>query len=136
MPQDPAAIAQNWAARLGQSTEKIKAGVAGVTLAPGQAAARQKAVWLANTTNSADKWARNTAAVTLPEWQAAMNDKGVGRIASGANAAVDKFTTFMSALLPHIEAGKRALPARGDLEANITRMVAYTRHMAKFQRPA
>lgn len=136
MAQDPATIGQNWAARLSQSTEKIKAGVAAVTTAPGQAAARQKAVWLQNTQNSVDKWARNTAAVTLGEWQAAMNDKGVGRIATGANAAVDKFTAFMGALLPHIEAGKRALPPRGDLEANISRMVAYTRHMAKFQKPA
>lgn len=136
MAQDAATIGQNWATRLGQSQEKIKAGVAGVTVAPGAAAARQKQVWLSNTQAAADKWARNTAAVTLQDWQAAMNDKGVGRIASGANAAIPRFTQFMSALLPHIEAGQRALPPRGDLEANIQRMVGWTRHMAKFQKPA
>lgn len=132
--KDPQAIAANWASRLGQSSQKIQDGVNAVTVAPGQAAARQKNAWVQNTQSAADKWASRTAAVPLGEWQQAMITKGAPRVGAGATAAVPKFATFMSQLLPHIDAVKGTLPARGGLDANIQRMVAFTQGMAKFQR--
>lgn len=133
MARNPEQIAADWAAKLGQSTQKITEGVQSVTVAPGQAAARQKQVWATNTAASVDKWARNTASVTLQDWQSAMIDKGTQRIASGATAAAPKFAQFMSQLLPHIDSVVRTLPPRGGLEANITRSAQFARGMAKFQ---
>lgn len=133
MAQSADQIAAKWAQNLGQSTQRIQDGVMSVQTAPGQAAAAQKSVYLANVQASADKWATNTARVTKEEWQQAMVEKGLQRIASGATASVPKFTTFMGRLLPYQENLRRTLPARGNLEANINRMVTFTRGMSKFQ---
>jgi hypothetical protein len=130
----PSEAAQAWAQRLASSTDKISRGVAGVTTAPGQAAARQKGVWQQNTASAADKWARNVAAIPLADWQTAMTSKGVQRVASGAQAAQPKMEAFMGQLLPHIQAGLGSLPARGTLDQNIGRMTQWVQHMAKFQR--
>lgn len=136
MASDPNSIAQRWAQQLGASTQKITEGVQSVTVAPGQAAARQKGAWVQNTTSAADKWARNTAAVPLADWQAAMINKGAPRIASGAQASQAKFASFMGELLPHIDRVKSGLPARGNLDQNITRMTAFVRGMATFKKSA
>ena len=126
--------AQNWAQRLAGSTDRITRGVQGVTVAPGQAAARQKAVWAQNVAASQDKWASRVGSVSLPDWQQSMTTKGIQRVAGGATAAQPKMAAFMSQLLPHIQSGLGALPARGNLDQNIGRMTAWTRHMANFQR--
>ena len=126
--------AQAWAQRLAGSTDRIQRGVQAVSTAPGQSAARQKAVWQQNTAAAADKWAARTASVPLADWQQAMISKGAPRIASGAQAAQPKMEQFMSQLLPHIQSGLGALPARGNLDQNINRMTAWARHMANFQR--
>src|SRR5487761_725868 len=75
--QTPDQIAANWASRLGASTQKITDGVQAVTVAPGQAAARQKAAWVANVAAAQDKWASRTAAVPLSTWQNDMINKGI-----------------------------------------------------------
>lgn len=130
----PDQIAADWANRLGTSTDKIKSGVDSVTVAPGQAAARQKQVWLNNLNAAADKWARNTAAVPLADWQGAMATKGIPRIASGAQAAQAKFGAFMAKLLPFEANLVNSLPPRGGIDANINRAVAFMRGMANFQK--
>ena len=129
-PQD---IAANWASRLAQSGDKITKGVQAVTVAPGQAAARQADVWANNTVASKDKWRTRVAGVTLQEWQQAIVNKGVPRIASGAQASQGKFADFMTRLLPHIDSVKGTLPARGTLDQNIDRMVRFSRGMAQFK---
>lgn len=134
MAKDPSAVAQKWAQNLSQSTTSITDGVNGVTVAPGQAAARQKNVWVNNTQAAANKWATNVAAVPLSDWQTAMIEKGVPRIASGATAAQPKMQQFMSKLLPYIQSGQNTLPARGDLNANIARMTAWVTYMSKFSK--
>lgn len=130
----PDEAAQAWAQRLAGSTDRIQRGVQSVTTAPGQAAARQKAVWAQNTQAAQDKWARNSAAVPLSDWQQATIEKGVQRIAAGATAAQPKMAAFMGKLLPHIDSVRGSLPARGNLDQNIARMTAFTRGMAKFQK--
>lgn len=132
MAKDPSAVAAKWAANLSASTASITDGVNAVTVAPGQAAARQKAVWVQNTQAAANKWAVNTAAVTVQDWRDAMINKGVPRIASGATAAQPKMQSFMTKLLPYIANGQGALPPRGDINANIARMTAWVQYMHKF----
>lgn len=128
----PDQIAAEWASRLASSTSKITAGVQAVSVAPGQAAARQKNVWAQNTAASVDKWASRTASVTLGDWQTQMVQKGIPRIASGAAASQAKFTSFMSQLLPYQASAKSSLPARGTLDQNIARMTQWVRAMAQF----
>jgi hypothetical protein len=136
MAQTPDQIAARWAAGLANAGTKITDGVNSVTVAPGQAAARQKQVWQQNTAAAVDKWATNTARVSLSDWQQAMIQKGAPRIASGATAAQPKFASFMGQLLPHIDRVKSTLPPRGTLDQNIGRATTFIRGMAEFKRTA
>lgn len=133
MATNPQQAAQDWVAGLSSRTSKITAGVQGVSVAPGQAAARQKAVYVQNVQASQDKWARNVAAVPLATWQQAMTEKGVPRIATGASQAESKMADFFTRFLPHVDQVRRSLPPRGTLDQNIQRMVANARGMANFQ---
>lgn len=134
----PDQIATRWAQRLAASTQEITQGVQGVTRAPGAAAAAQKAVWAQNVQAAQDKWARNVAAVSLTSWQDSMINKGIPRIASGAQAAQPKFQAFMTSLMPYIENGKAQLAntPRGNLQQNIARMNAWVNYMSAYQKPA
>lgn len=120
----PDQVAQNWASRLGASTERIKQGVQAVTVAPGQAAAAAADVWLQNTQASQSKYKRNVANVSLQSWQEATVNKGAGRIAQGATAAIPKMTNFLQQFLPAVDAARKALPPRGTFEQNLARSAA------------
>lgn len=133
MAGNAADIAARWAQGLSGSTDKIKQGIQAVTVAPGQAAARQKTAYVQGVTANQDKWATNVGNVTREQWQTAAIEKGLPRIASGAQAAQGKFQTFMTRLLPYIDSGLGSLPARGGLDANINRSVAWIRYMAQFK---
>lgn len=135
-PKNPQDVAAKWAQNLAGSTQNISAGVARVTEAPGVSAARQRALWLQRTQAAQEKWARNVARVGLADWQQAMNEKGIARIASGAQAAVPKMQDFMAEFLPHVEAGARQVRAmpKGGVEEGIARAAAMIRHNANFKR--
>jgi phosphatidate phosphatase APP1 len=130
--QTSAQIAANWAQRLGASSDKMTAGVNAVTVAPGQAAARQKSVYLQNVQAAADKWAKNVSAVPLSDWQQAYITKGIPRIASGATAAQSKMQNFMDKLLPFQSQALSALPARGTYEQNKNRATMWMDKMHSF----
>lgn len=130
----PTDAAARWAQNLSAAGPRIQAGVQAVKVAPGQAAARQADVWLANTTAAKSKFATNVANVSLGSWQSDMINKGLPRISSGASAAQDKVATFMNKLLPFITAGQSQLPARGNFEANLNRMVSWSRYMKTFSK--
>lgn len=115
-------VANHWRDRLSQSGDRIRQGVSAVRVAPGQAAAAQKAVWLSQLQASADRWASHVGRVSLADWQNAMTSKGVDRIATGAGAAVGKVDTFLAKFLPFVDAAKASLPKRGTYEQNKTRM--------------
>lgn len=135
---DAAAAAAKWQQRLSASTNDIKTGVMGVTVAPGQAAARQADVWIARVTQARDKWKRNVAAVSLQDWQDKMVNVGIPRIAQGASANQGKVTSFLTSFLPHVAAGQakvKAMP-NATLEDRIARAVAMIRHNATFTKGA
>lgn len=132
--QTPDQVAASWAQRLAASGDKIRAGVAAVSVAPGQLAARNKAGYVAGVNAHQDKWASRVASVSLGTWQGDMVNKGLPRIASGATAAQPKMAAFMGQLLPFIDRGRGSLPQRGGLDANIARSAAWIRYMAGFKR--
>lgn len=133
MAQTPEQIAQAWAAGMSNSRQKMQDGINSVTVAPGQAAARQKGAYVAGVQASQDKWATNVSRVSLSEWQQAMVGKGLDRIAGGATAAQPKVAQFMTKLIPYIAQVKGTLPPRGGLDANITRMTQFVRGMSQFK---
>ena len=132
MQTDANAVATRWANNLGAATQKITDGINAVKVAPGQKAAAQSAVWLANTQASQGKFARNVAAVSLQTWQNAAITKGVNRVGPGAQAAEAKMAAFMARFLPFVNSSVASLPARGNLQQNIQRMVQHVTNMSKF----
>ena len=136
MAKDAATVAQRWATNLSGATAKIAEGVDAVTVSPGVLAAKQADVWQANTVAAKDKFKRNVGRMQLGDWQSAMKNKGINRIAQGAQDGVPKMTMFLTSFLPHLEAGVRALPPRGGLAQNIDRAVKMINHNDKFSMPA
>lgn len=132
---DPAAGADRWAANLSGATAQITAGVNAVTRAPGQAAAANVQVWLARVQASAQKWQTNVGKVTLPEWQRAMTEKGIPRIAQGAQANKDKVLAFNQKFYPHLQAGMAKVNnmPKVTLQDNVQRAVAMIMHNASFK---
>lgn len=132
---DASSITQKWKQRTGGATQQVIEGVKRTTEAPGQKAAAQKAVYLAQVQAKVDKWERNVGAVTLQSWQES-TIAGAARIGAGVEAKAPKFESFMREFIPHIERGQQNLKSmpRGDINANLARMVANARHMADFKR--
>ena len=131
----PAENAQKWKTRLSAATPEIQAGIQRVSVAPGQAAARQKQAYLAGVNAQVDKWERNVSAVTRPSWQADAL-AGVNRVAAGAASKVGKMESFLTQFQPHLDRvqAKLATMPRGGLEQNLARMVEIARQNATFKR--
>lgn len=132
----PEQIAQKWSNNLAAAAPYITAGVNAVTVAPGQAAARQVDAWINGVQAARQKWQTRVASVSLQDWQQAMINKGVPRVASGAQAAQPKMAQFLGEFLPfqeRVTQQVRSMP-RGSLEAGIARAVAQIRGTAQFQR--
>jgi len=135
MPKiSPDQAAAKWASNLSAAAPSIQQGVEAVKVSPGQAAARQKQVYLQNVQAAADKWASRVASVTVADWQKAMVEKAIPRIGTGAQSAQPKMASFLGELFPHIERGLASLPARGNLQQNKQRVLAWIDHMATFRR--
>src|SRR5262245_8881333 len=96
MIPDPAAGAQKWANRLGAATDAVQKGVQAVQTSPTATAAQHQDAYVAGVQRAAQtgKWARGLNRVNLQQWQQATLQKGIPRIASGAQAAVPKMTAF------------------------------------------
>lgn len=131
-------IAQNWANGMGAAGEKIRSGINAVTEAPTAKAARRVDAMIAGMQRAAaeGKIQRGLERVTLEDWKRAALDKGVARIAGGAQAAKPKVQEFFTEFIPHLQQGLQALEAmpRGDVEQNIARATAMMRHNAKFRK--
>jgi uncharacterized phage infection (PIP) family protein YhgE len=128
-------ITEKWKQRTAGATQQVVEGVARVSQAPGIAAAKQKAVYLAQVQAKVDKWERNVSAVSLQSWQQATT-QGASRIAAGVQAKAHKMESFLTEFIPHIERVQTKVNAmpRGDINQNIARMVENARGMAEFKR--
>jgi len=134
----PAEVADKHARRLKAATEDIRIGVERVTEAPGAKAAAKAEKMKQNLVAAIDsgKWQKRVSSVTLDEWKSKMIAKGLGRIASGVDAALPKTTEFHAQLQDHqsgIDAQIAKMPDL-TLEDNIQRMVQQVRGMKKFVR--
>jgi predicted transcriptional regulator len=123
---------------MANSTEKMKAGINAVTVAPTQRAAARLDAYMAGVQRAVQsgKMADALNRVTLQDWQRAAIDKGINRVAGGAAAAKPKFQSFMNEFLPFLENARRELESmpRGGLEENIQRAVTMMRKIATFRR--
>jgi hypothetical protein len=118
--------------------EDMRAGIEAVAEAPTAKAAAKQEKFRQKLIEAIEsgKWANGLKRVSLEEWKQKMLDLGVNRVAAGLDANKKKVQEFAAQLLPHIEAGQKAIEKMPDvtLEDNIQRMTAFIRHMAKFQR--
>jgi hypothetical protein len=120
-----------WQNGMNNAGSKIKAGVMGVTQAPGQAAAAQANKMLAGVQSAINsgKWQAAVGAVSLQSWQQSMINKGIANMGVGVSNATQKMTNVMSQLLPQtaaISAQIKAMP-------NATKADAQARMNAAFQ---
>lgn len=132
----PSEVAADWSSKLSGATDKVRRGVEAVTTAPGERAAQSADLWIRRVTESRTKWAERVRAVSLGDWKQAMTEKGLSRIASGAQAAQPKMERFLSEFLPHVDSVAsrvRAMP-KGSLEESIARAAAQIRGNAQFRR--
>jgi hypothetical protein len=134
----PQQIADKWAQRLSGATADIKAGVMATKTAPSASAIAKKDKFRQNLLRAIDNgdWEAGLSKVTLGDWQQAMLNKGLGRIASGAQASQSDFANFMGELLPFQEQLTTQIKAMPDLtlEDNINRMATMVRGMSTFKR--
>lgn len=135
----PQQAADSWARGMSSSAEKMKAGVNAVTESPTAAAARASDRYLQGIQRavSSGKWAAGLNSVSLQDWKQSMLDKGIPRVATGAQAAKGKMQNFLAQFLPYVKAGvdqiNSSMP-RGDLETNIARSAAMARYNANFKK--
>lgn len=138
MPLGATDVAEKWVRNIGAATDSIRKGVQAVTEAPTAAAARSADLWQSRVTSdqAKQKFVRNLQRVTLEDWRSAMLNKGVGRVATGAQASRAKFEAFMAQFLPFVQniaARVRSMP-KATLEDRIQRAIAQIRGVAEFSR--
>lgn len=133
----PNELAAKWASRLGSSTQEIQNGINRITVSPTALAAAKQQKMLQNLTAAVNsgKWANNLKAVTLEAWKKAAIEKGIPRIAQGAQAAQPKMADFAGKLLPFQDALKQRLDAMPDLTLadSINRVSFWITEMSKFK---
>lgn len=126
---DPATLAATWKQNLSGAADRMKAGANAVTTSPGAAAAAASGRWLAAVSSAEPRFKQAVAAVTTADWQDAYINKGLPRVASGAQASENKFAATLGKILQAQRTIVSSLPARGDVEANIARSADFIRKM-------
>lgn len=138
--QTPAAVAAKFAANLGSATTSITNGVNAVTTAPTAAAAASVSKWQQKMAqaSTAQKFVSGLQGVSLQQWQSAMINKGVPRIASGAQAAIPKMTAFYNDFLPFVAGVQAKIKAMPNLTLTdaANRMVANMNAIAGYKKPS
>ena len=134
----PAEFADKHAKRLKAASAEMRTGIERVTDSPTAKAAAKQDKMRAKLLESIDNgtWAARLKGVSLEDWKSKMLNVGVGRVASGIDAAHDKVVDFATQLLPAVDAAKRKIETMPDLtlEDSIARMSEYVREMGKFKK--
>lgn len=121
----PTQISDKWLANFQNAQTAMTNGVNAVTVAPGQLAAAQSALWLQRLQASQTKWATRVAAVSLADWKSAMINLGISRAIAGAQAKQSRYTNFitqyaafLTSYLPTIQAMPKGTLANGIARSN------------------
>lgn len=125
--------AGDWAAGLSGATERIRRGINKVTEAPGIAAGRESARYIAGVQAKQELWKRRVSAVSLEDWKKMAGEKGLARIAQGVTSAKPAQVIMAQKLLAEVDAAvveSNKIP-KGDIEASVQRAAAFMRRMAK-----
>lgn len=134
----PAEFQEKHARRLKGSIEDIRSGISRVTEAPTAQAAKKQDKMLARLTAKVQDgtWARRLNSVSLEDWRDKTLNKGLGRIASGIDAASGKVQDFAAQLLPAIDKATAKVKAMPDLtiEDSINRASTFIREMSNFRK--
>lgn len=138
MAKSAQAVAEKWARRTAASTQDMIDGVNAVRTNPAESAIAKKQKLVANFNAAVNdgRWERGLRRVSLDSWKQAMIQKGVQRVAQGADAAKGKMTSFMAELLPYQDSVKAEIDNLPDLtlEDSANRMTTWMRRMAAFTR--
>lgn len=130
--------AEKHARRLKQAIPDMEIGINRVTISPTKQAAAKMDKLKANLIKAIDsgKMKRRMEAVTVEEWKGKMIGKGLGRVASGIDAAHDKQVAFANQLLPAVDAAVAEIKKMPDLsiEDSINRVGTFIRRMSKFEK--
>lgn len=104
-------VADKWAQKAGGSVGDYKAGIQGVSVAPGQLAVAAQNQMLTNWNESVNsgRWANRTGAVSLEQWRQAAMGKGAQNYATGVAAGKSKMAAAMQYYLPVAEAVRQAV---------------------------
>lgn len=132
---DPAQAAQNWVTGLSQAGTKIQQGVQAVSEAPGVKAARNAQGYINGVQANVQKWQRKVAAVSLGDWVTAMTQKGVPRVAQGAQAAQPKFAAALGPLFQYMQSGLGQIDnmPNDSPAARDARMLSWANYMRNYQ---
>jgi len=124
--------------RLKASLDDVRKGIAKVSVAPTQQAAKKQDKMLMKLTAKVQDgtWARRLNNVSLADWQDKATNIGVNRISGGIDAAANKVTDFATQLLPAVDAAQAKVKSMPDvtLEDSINRMTTFIREMSKFKK--
>jgi len=136
----PNQAAQKWAQRLGAAVEDIRQGVQRVAENPAAKAAANAQKW-AQEVQRAFNEGRFQAAlqqVTLEEWKTAMVNKGLPRIAQGAQASTAKMERVYRDLFAYMDSGLARVKQMPDatLEQRIQRAMEWIRYMSQYKKGA
>jgi len=139
MPKvNPEQFADKWNRRIKAAVPDIQSGLQRVTTAPGELAAGKADKMLNKVTEAVQsgKWAERVRSVSLEDWRRQALQKGVPRIASGADGATDKMRDFANQLLPYVERIQQEVKRMPDLtlEDSIARASYVIREMSKFRK--
>lgn len=118
------------------ATEKMRKGAERLTVSPTERAAAKKDKMLARLTEAIQNgsWERGLRRVTLEDWRKAYIEKGLGRVASGAQNARPKLVNFFTQFLPYVDRAKAEIDKMPDLtiEDSANRAAAWVRKMHGF----
>lgn len=134
----PNDISNKWARRLSQSTDDIRKGVDSVTEAPSARAIRKKEKFVQELMRAIQdgSWEKALGAYSLEAWKRDMKERGINRIASGAESAKADFEAFLNEFLPYAQDVANRASQMPDLttEDRINKAVFVMRELAKFKR--
>lgn len=137
MALDPATVLAKWVRNTQAGIPSYKAGIAAVTVSPGELAAQRIDYYLSQVQAAvaSGKTAAGFRSFSLQDWQQAATDKGGNRISQGVTAAQPKVQAFLTQFLPFVQNIKQTvarMPRGGTAEAD-ARMLQAVNMMRGFK---